>query len=68
MDVYVRCERSTEGRIKLPLPDSIVVFICAYCKTRHTTLHLITPSEASCQGSYRSLKSTRQVTRATHHI
>ena len=59
MDVYVRCERSTEGRIKFPLPDSIVVFICAYCKTRLTKLHLITTPEATRQGSYGSFKSMK---------
>lgn len=48
MDVYVRCDRSTDGRINFSVTDSIVVFICAYCKTRRIKLHLIAASEASC--------------------
>lgn len=47
MDVYVRCNIATDQRIKFPVTDSIVVFICAYCKTQRVKLHLITTSQAS---------------------
>jgi len=47
MDVYVRCNTSMDQCINFPVPDSIIVFVCAYCKTQRVQLHLVTTSDTS---------------------
>ena len=47
MDVYVRCNTAMDENINFPVPDSIIVFVCAYCKTQHVQLHLVSTSDTS---------------------